>query len=88
MPLHVSSTVVLVIRRSKLYYTASGIFKLCRWPSGAQVGRGLKQNKNVCIKLVNYEDYTEMHGQQNIKKLVIFNQTRCSRLLPEDGYIF
>jgi len=25
MPLHVSSTVVLVIRRSKLYYTASGI---------------------------------------------------------------
>ena len=25
MPLHVSSTVVLIIRRSKLYYTASGI---------------------------------------------------------------
>ena len=25
MPLHVSSTVVLTIRRSKLYYTASGI---------------------------------------------------------------
>ena len=25
MPLHVSSTVVLVIRRSKLYYAASGI---------------------------------------------------------------
>jgi len=24
MPLHVSSTVVLIIRRSKLYYTASG----------------------------------------------------------------
>jgi len=24
-PLHVSSTVVLIIRRSKLYYTASGI---------------------------------------------------------------
>ena len=41
MPLHVSSTVVLIIRRSKLYYTASGIVTLCRWPSGAQVGRGL-----------------------------------------------
>ena len=27
MPLHVSSTVVLIIRRSKLYYTASGILK-------------------------------------------------------------
>jgi len=25
MPLHVSNTVVLIIRRSKLYYTASGI---------------------------------------------------------------
>ena len=25
MPLHVSSTTVLIIRRSKLYYTASGI---------------------------------------------------------------
>ena len=26
MPLHVSSTVVLIIRRSKVCYTASGIF--------------------------------------------------------------
>ena len=73
MPLHVSSTVVLIIRRSKLYYTASGIITpiggrpvrrlredsyhqeikivlysiwyhhTCRWPSGAQVERGLCQ---------------------------------------------
>jgi len=28
---------VLIIRRSKLYYTASGIVTLCRWPSRAQV---------------------------------------------------
>jgi len=41
MPLHVSSTVVLIIRRSKLYYTASGVVTLCRWPSGAQVERGV-----------------------------------------------
>jgi len=27
----------------------------------------LLDNKNLCIKLVNYYDYTEMHGQQNIK---------------------
>ena len=26
MPLHVSSTVMFIIRRPKLYYTASGIF--------------------------------------------------------------
>jgi len=25
----------------KMYYTASGIVKLCRWPSGAQAERGL-----------------------------------------------
>ena len=34
MPLHVSSTVVLIIK-VKLYYTASGVITLCRWPSGA-----------------------------------------------------
>ena len=28
MPLHVSNTVVLIIKRSKLYYTASGIITL------------------------------------------------------------
>ena len=32
---------MLIIRRSKLYCTASGIITLCRWPSGAQVKRGL-----------------------------------------------
>ena len=24
--------------------------------------------KELCVKLVIYKDYTEMHGQQNIKK--------------------
>ena len=34
---------MLIIRRSKLYeyYTASGIVTFYRWPSGAQVGRGM-----------------------------------------------
>ena len=41
MPLHVSSTVVFIIRRSKLYYTASGITTHCT--SGAQVERVLSQ---------------------------------------------
>jgi len=40
MSLYVSSTVVLIIR-SKLYYTTSGIITLCRWPSGAQIESGL-----------------------------------------------
>jgi len=32
---------VIIIRRSKFCYTASGIITLCRWPSRAQVERGL-----------------------------------------------
>ena len=43
MPLHVSSTVVLFIRRSKLYYTAFCIATLCWWPFGARVERGPQQ---------------------------------------------
>ena len=43
MPLHVSSTVVLIIRRSRLYYTACGIVTIYRWPFGAQVERRLSQ---------------------------------------------
>jgi len=30
-------------QKSKLYYTASGIITLCRWPSGAQVERVVSQ---------------------------------------------
>ena len=43
MPPHVLTTTVLIIRRSKLYYTASGITTLCRWPSSARVERVLSQ---------------------------------------------
>jgi hypothetical protein len=35
---------VFITRRSKLYYTATGIITLCRWPSGAHFERGL----NLC----------------------------------------
>ena len=41
MPVHVSSTMCSSSGGKKLYYTASGIITLCRWPSGAQVERGL-----------------------------------------------
>jgi hypothetical protein len=37
IPLHVSSTVVLIIRRSDCIITAYGMVTLCRWPSGAQL---------------------------------------------------
>jgi len=34
---------------------------LCRWLFGMQV------RKELCLKLVIYGNYTEMHGHQNIK---------------------
>ena len=37
-PLHVPSIVVLIIRRSACFNTASGMVTVCRWPSGAPVG--------------------------------------------------
>ena len=46
MPLHVSSTVVLIIRRSKLYYTVSGIIT----PLGDRPVRKLREESyfNLC----------------------------------------
>ena len=41
MPLHVSSTVVLIIRRSKLYYSASGIITPVGGRPVHRFGRGL-----------------------------------------------
>jgi len=35
-PLHVSSNIVLIIRRSNSINAASGIVTLCKWPSGMQ----------------------------------------------------
>ena len=37
-PLHVSSNVVLIIRRSNCINTVSAIVTLCKWPSGTPDG--------------------------------------------------
>jgi hypothetical protein len=42
---------VLIIRRSKLYYTASGIVTLCRWPSGAQVERRPPEDELIVLEI-------------------------------------
>ena len=65
---------MLIIRRSELYYTASGIITRIGGRSVRGTAtytcddtRGIK-----CIKLVNYQDkYTEIYGRQNIKKKII-----------------
>jgi len=57
MPLHVSSTIALIIRRSKLYYTASGIVTLCRWPSGAQVERGPSATLHVATQITSGKEF-------------------------------
>jgi len=41
--LYIFRAYVLIIRRSKLYYTASVIITFCRWPSRAQIERVLTQ---------------------------------------------
>jgi len=43
MPLYVSSTIVLIIRRSKLYYTASGIIT----PVGGRLVHRLKEDSSL-----------------------------------------
>ena len=49
MPLHVSSTVVLIIRKSKLYYTASGIITpVCGRPMHRL--REKLNIKQVCVR--------------------------------------
>jgi len=45
MPVHVSSTAVLIIRRSKLYYTASGIVT----PVGGRPVRRLREDSICCL---------------------------------------
>ena len=57
MPLHVSS-ICAHHQEVKIALHSLWYHHTYRWPSRAQVERGL----------VNYEDkYTEMHGQQNVK---------------------
>jgi len=60
---------VLIIRRSKLHYTASGIIK--------SIGGRLVHGLTEWIKLVKHWDkYTEMHGQQNFEKSCTFFATK------------
>jgi len=40
-PIHVSSSIVLIIKRSNFINTASGTVNLCKWPSGMQVESSL-----------------------------------------------
>jgi len=49
MPVHVSSTIVLIIRRSKLYYTASGIVT----PVGSRPVRRLGEDSLSIILVIN-----------------------------------
>ena len=46
-PLHVSSNILLIFRRSDCINTASGIVTLSKWPSGAQVEKELL-SLNLC----------------------------------------
>jgi len=47
-PLHVSSNILLILRKSNCINTASGIVTLSKWPSGAQVENELQFFLNLC----------------------------------------
>ena len=55
MPLHVSSTVVLITRRSKLYFTASGTITPCRW---SFLHGTATYSRNTCNKTLKNPHFT------------------------------
>jgi len=72
---------VLIIRRSKLHYTASGIIT----PIGVMIPEAVKQI--LCTKFVKYwNKYTEMHGQQNVKISILFVTILFDHMISAVGY--
>ena len=59
-------------RGQKLYYTASGIVTLCRWPAGAQVETGLQSSLSLCTGQYNYLTPNTFKCLQGITFLVYF----------------
>ena len=67
---------VLIIRRSKLYYTASGIVTHCRWPSG--VHRLREDSLNLCtpdghVQCVTIPDAVKYNFE------LLMMSTQCSK---------
>jgi len=60
MPLHVSSTVVLIIRKSKLYYTASGIVT----PVGGRPVRRLRE-------MYGQQNIKKIQNEVNVRHTVV-----------------
>ena len=79
---------VLIVRRSELYYTASGIIT----PVG---GRPVHRLREEYIKIYwdiykDIQKYIEMHGQQNILKNSLYDyklQQRCRWVLQSSGML-
>ena len=51
-PLHVSSSIMLILRRSNCMYTAYGIITLYKWPWWSYITQVEREQRNLCIKLV------------------------------------
>ena len=73
MPLHVSSTVVLIIRRSKLYYTASGIVT----PVGGRPVRRLREDFFLYKILLSSCMYSSDSGWKLTQCIVLSNIMCC-----------
>jgi len=72
VPLHVSNTVVLIIWRSKLDYTASGIIT----PIG---GRLVHETARICC---HNTDYIHING---LYRTILVILAKHSTRLPDDG---
>ena len=95
MPLHVSSTVVLIARRSKLYYTASGIIK----PVGGRPVHRLREDWLhvpmffLCLQQ-NYEMVAKFQAATacfscdpphlNLPKLILLTPISTTLFLPQN----
>jgi len=76
MSLHVSSTIVLIIRRSKLYYTASFIIT----PVRGRPMRWLREDDTISLLYVStcFEHYCAHHQEVKIILYSIFYYHTCT----------
>ena len=83
---HVEVMFIQLLNLLERYYVYLHLF--WRWAHVLETCRGMKctycKTKILCIKLVNYWDkYTEMHGQQNIKKYLFWDPRKTHKCIVD-----
>jgi len=68
MPLHVSSTIVLIISRSKLYFTASGIITLKQVNVSVMIPDAVQYNFDLLMMNTQCSEHVEAYNRLVIKQ--------------------